>query len=38
MVIGTVYKVQPQPPEAAHTRWFPAGAVTLGKLAPYVTV
>lgn len=30
MDVGIVYKVQPQPPEPAHTRWFPAGAVTLG--------
>jgi hypothetical protein len=30
MTIDTVYNVQPQPPEPAHTRWFPAGAITLG--------
>jgi hypothetical protein len=29
-VVGTVYQVQPQPPDPANTRWFPAGAVTFG--------
>jgi hypothetical protein len=29
-VVGVVYQVQPQPPEADNTRWFPAGAVTFG--------
>lgn len=29
-MIGTVYKVQPQPPDPEHTRWFPAGALVLG--------
>jgi len=28
--IGTVYGIPPQPPDAMHTRWFPAGAVTIG--------
>lgn len=29
-MVGVVYQVQPQPPEAEHTQWFPAGAVTFG--------
>lgn len=30
MTIGTVYKVQPQPPEEANTRWIDAGALRIG--------
>jgi hypothetical protein len=29
-VVGTVYQVQPQPPDPEHTQWFAAGAVTFG--------
>jgi hypothetical protein len=29
-VVGVVYNVQPQPPVAEDTRWYPAGAVTFG--------
>lgn len=29
-MVGTVYQVQPQPPDASNTQWFPAGAVTFG--------
>lgn len=29
-MVGVVYNVQPQPPVEADTRWFPAGAVTIG--------
>ncbi len=29
-MVGTVYQVQPQPPEEADTQWFEAGAVVLG--------
>ena len=28
--IGKVYNIAPQPPDAAHTRWVPAGAITIG--------
>ncbi len=28
--IGTVYNIAPQPPDAARTRWIPAGVVTIG--------
>src|SRR5262245_19943071 len=28
--IGKVYNIPPQPPDAAHTRWIAAGAVTIG--------
>ena len=28
--IGKVYNIPPQPPDAAHTRWIPAGAITIG--------
>ena len=28
--IGKVYNIPPQPPDAAHTRWIPAGALTIG--------
>lgn len=28
--IGKVYGIPPQPPDPAHTRWFTAGAVTIG--------
>ena len=28
--IGKVYNIAPQPPDAAHTRWIPAGAITIG--------
>ena len=28
--IGKVYNIAPQPPDDAHTRWIPAGAVTIG--------
>ena len=28
--IGKVYDISPQPPDAAHTRWIPAGVVTIG--------
>jgi hypothetical protein len=30
MTIGITYKVQPQPPEEANTRWIDAGALRLG--------
>ena len=29
-MVGTVYKVQPQPPEQEHTRWFDAGPLRFG--------
>lgn len=28
--IGKVYNIAPQPPDEAHTRWFPAGVVRVG--------
>lgn len=28
--IGKVYNIAPQPPDEAHTRWIPAGAITIG--------
>ncbi|MFA5885325.1 MAG: hypothetical protein WDA60_15850 [Acidimicrobiia bacterium] len=28
--IGKVYSIAPQPPDATHTRWIPAGVVTIG--------
>ena len=28
--IGKVYNIPPQPPDAAHTRWIPAGVITIG--------
>ena len=28
--IGKVYNIPPQPPDEAHTRWIPAGAITIG--------
>jgi hypothetical protein len=30
MDVGTVYTIPPQPPVAESTRWFPAGALTIG--------
>lgn len=29
-MLGTVYNVQPQPPDPANTRWFEAGVLTIG--------
>ncbi len=29
-MVGTVYQVQPQPPEEANTRWLEAGAIVIG--------
>lgn len=29
-MLGTVYEVQPQPPDPGDTTWYPAGVVTLG--------
>lgn len=29
-MVGTVYQVQPQPPDPANTQWFAAGAITFG--------
>jgi hypothetical protein len=28
--IGVVYNIPPEPPKEANTRWFPAGAITIG--------
>lgn len=28
--IGKIYRIPPQPPDEAHTRWVPAGAITIG--------
>jgi hypothetical protein len=28
--VGKIYDIPPQPPDAAHTRWIPAGVVTIG--------
>ena len=28
--IGVIYNIPPEPPKEANTRWFPAGAITIG--------
>ena len=28
--IGTIYNIAPQPPDAANTRWIPAGVLVFG--------
>ena len=28
--IGVVYNIPPEPPKEANTKWFPAGAITIG--------